>query len=143
MFTYSVRRFFSLTLQHLTFIFFSKTVYNVLFTIKTSQTFWNLNLNLIRIDIQSIYSVRQITVFFWKCLKKLLDIFSNFLFYLKVQSFRLIMENYLIQMAASAGHAVAYIDPILSTLSIVFSWFSPMALRIFSFKVSIVSGLSA
>ena len=34
--------------------------------------------------------------------------FSNFFFfYLKVQSFRLIMENNFIQMAASAGHAVA------------------------------------
>ena len=40
--------------------------------------------------------------------KKLLNIFSNFLFYLKVQSFRLIMENNFIQMAASPGHAVAY-----------------------------------
>ena len=29
-------------------------------------------------------------------------------FYLKVQSFRLIMENNFIQKAASAGHAVAY-----------------------------------
>ena len=52
--------------------------------------------------------------FFEKWLKKkLLTIFSNFFFYLKVQSFRLIMENNSIQMAASAGHAVAYtIDPI-------------------------------
>ena len=42
--------------------------------------------------------------------KKILDIFC---FYLKVQSFRLIMENNFIQMAASAGHAVAYtIGPI-------------------------------
>ena len=30
--------------------------------------------------------------------------------YLKVQSFRLIMENNFIQIAASAGHAVAYIE---------------------------------
>ena len=44
---------------------------------------------------------------FWKMIwkKKLLNIFSNFSFYLKIQSFRLIMENNLIQMAASAGHA--------------------------------------
>ena len=40
--------------------------------------------------------------------KKLLNIFSNFFFYLKVESFRLIMENNFIQMAASAGHAAAY-----------------------------------
>ena len=33
---------------------------------------------------------------------------KNFFFYLKVQSFRLIMENNFIQMPASAGHAVAY-----------------------------------
>ena len=46
--------------------------------------------------------------FFWKMLlKKLLNIYSNF-FYLKVQSFRLIMENNFIQVAASAGHALAY-----------------------------------
>ena len=32
----------------------------------------------------------------------------NFFFYLKVQSFRLIMENNFIQMAASAGYVVAY-----------------------------------
>ena len=39
-----------------------------------------------------------------------MNMFSNlFSFYLKVQSFRLIMENNFIQMAASAGHAVAYI----------------------------------
>ena len=45
--------------------------------------------------------------------KKLQNIFSIF-FYLKVQPFRLIMENNFIQMAASAGHAVAYtIGPIL------------------------------
>ena len=45
--------------------------------------------------------------------KKLPNIFSNFLFYLKVKSFRLLMENNCIQMASSAGHAVAYtISPI-------------------------------
>ena len=37
----------------------------------------------------------------------------NSFFYLKVQSFRLIMENNFLQMAALAGHAVAYtIGPI-------------------------------
>ena len=46
--------------------------------------------------------------FFEKCFKK-----STFIFYLKVQSFQLIMENNFIQMDASAGHAVAYtIGPI-------------------------------
>ena len=40
--------------------------------------------------------------------KKPLNIFSNFFFYLKLQSFQLIMEKNCIQMAASAGHAVAY-----------------------------------
>ena len=45
--------------------------------------------------------------------KKLPNIFSNFVFYLNVQSLRLIMENNFIQMAASADQAVAYtIDPI-------------------------------
>ena len=42
--------------------------------------------------------VRQIPFFFGKCFKKTL----------KVQSFRLIMENNFIQMSALAGHAVAY-----------------------------------
>ena len=41
-------------------------------------------------------------------LKKLLNIFLNFFFYLKIQSFRLIMDNNFIQMAAAAGHAVGY-----------------------------------
>ena len=55
------------------------------------------------------YSIRQITFLFEKYFKKkLLNIFSNFFFYLKVQSFRLIIENNFMQMAASAGHAVAY-----------------------------------
>ena len=40
--------------------------------------------------------------------KKLLNIFSNFVFDLKVKSFRLLLENNFIQMAASAGHTVAY-----------------------------------
>ena len=40
--------------------------------------------------------------------KKLLNIFSNSFFYMKVQSFPLIMENSFIQMVASADHAVAY-----------------------------------
>ena len=46
--------------------------------------------------------------FLGNALKKLLNIFPNFFFYLKVQSFRLIMENNLIQLAASDRHALAY-----------------------------------
>ena len=47
------------------------------------------------------------------------------------------MENNFIQMAASADHAVAY------TWSIVCSCILQMVSRKFSFKTSIVSGLSA
>ena len=65
-------------------------------------------------ELQRIYSVRQITFLFEKCLKKkTAEYFLKILFYLKVQSFRLIMENNFIQMAASADHAVDYtIGPI-------------------------------
>ena len=52
-----------------------------------------------------LYKVRQTPLFFENALKKLLNIFSNFFFHLKVQSFRLIMENNILQMADSAGHA--------------------------------------
>ena len=55
--------------------------------------------------------VSQIIFFFFGKYFKLLtsEYFLKFLFfYLKVQSFRLIMENNWIQMAASAGHAEAY-----------------------------------
>ena len=48
------------------------------------------------------------TFFFVKCLKETTEYFLKFLFYLKVQSFPFIMENNFIQMAESAGHAVAY-----------------------------------
>ena len=45
--------------------------------------------------------------------KKLLNIFSNLVFYLKIQFCRLIMENNFLKMATSAGHAAAYtIGPI-------------------------------
>ena len=59
--------------------------------------------------------------FLENALKKLLKTFNiqikNFFFYLKVQSFRLIMENNFMQMAYSAGHAVAYtICPIFKHL---------------------------
>ena len=60
------------------------------------------------LKVINFYRVLQIP-FFWKCFKKkLLNIFPNFFFYLKVQSFQLIIENNFIQMAAPAGHAVAY-----------------------------------
>ena len=51
--------------------------------------------------------------FLENALQKLLNISWSFFFYLKVQSFRLIMENNFIQMATSAGHGIAYtIGPI-------------------------------
>ena len=72
----------------------------------------------------------------------LLIYFLNF-FYLKAHCFRSIMENNFIQMAVSAGHAVAYtISPIFKNI-IDCSCISPMASRILFNKASIVSGLSA
>ena len=57
--------------------------------------------------------MRQTPFFLENALKKLLNLFLNFFFYLKVQSFRLIIENNFIQIATSAGLAVAYtIGPI-------------------------------
>ena len=53
-----------------------------------------------------LYRVRQIAFFLENALKKNYWIFLQ-IFYLKVQSFWLIMENNSIQIAASAGHAVA------------------------------------
>ena len=81
------------------------------------------------------------TFFLENALKKLLNIFSNFFFYLKVQSFWLIMENNFIQMAASAGHAVAYMmgaifKHIIDCMQLYFT----NGFTILSF---IVSGLSA
>ena len=47
--------------------------------------------------------------FFGKCFKKkTTEYFLKFHFYLKAKSFRLIIESNFIQMAASAGHTVAY-----------------------------------
>ena len=57
---------------------------------------------------RNTYRVRQIPFFQDNSLKKRLNIFSNLFFYLKLQSFRLIIANNFIQMVASAGHAVAY-----------------------------------
>ena len=48
------------------------------------------------------------TFYFNALEKKVRNIFLNFFFYLQVQSLRLIMENNFIQMAVSAGDAVAY-----------------------------------
>ena len=48
------------------------------------------------------------TFVFGKCFKKTTEYFLKFFFYLKVQSFRLILENNFIQMAASAGNTEAY-----------------------------------
>ena len=54
------------------------------------------------------------TFFFEKCFKKTTEYFFKFLF-----SFRLIMENNFIQMAASAGHAVGYtIGPIFKHIKL-------------------------
>ena len=81
-------------------------------------------------------SAKFLSFFFGKCLKCF--------FYLKVQSFRLVMENNFIQMAASAGMQYPTRSfQFLSTLSIVRSCISPMASRILSFKALIVSELSA
>ena len=87
------------------------------------------------------YRVRQISFFFFfleNALKKLMNIF-------KISSFRLIMENNFIQMAASTGHAVAYtIGPIFKDIiDCKQLYFTNGQGRILSFKASIVSGLSA
>ena len=65
-------------------------------------------------EVCTFYRVRQIP-FFGKNFKKTTEYFLKFLFYLKIQSFRIIMKNCI----------------------------SPMASRILSFQASIVSGLSA
>ena len=55
-----------------------------------------------------IYRVHQITFFFLEnALKKTAEYFLKF-FLFKAQSFRLMMEINFIQIAASAGHVVAY-----------------------------------
>ena len=63
-------------------------------------------------------------LFFGKCFNKNYWIFSQIsFFYLQVQSFRLIMENNFIQMAASADHAVVYtIDPIFEISEMIYCW---------------------
>ena len=68
-----------------------------------------------------IGSAKYLFFFFGKCFKKVLRIFWNFFSYLKVQSFRLIMENNFIQMAALAGHAVAYMIDTIYEISEMFN----------------------
>ena len=88
-----------------------------------------------------LYTGSAKSLFLENAYKKLLNIFSNFFLYLKVQSFRLIMEYNFIQMAA---YAVAYtIGPIFKHIIVCVSCISPITSRILSFKASIVSGLSA
>ena len=90
------------------------------------------------------YRVRQINFFLENALKK--TIFSNFFFYLKVQSLWLIKENNFIQMAFLTKHAVAYtIDQIFKHIIDYVQLYSRILLasRILSFKASIVSGLWA
>ena len=65
-------------------------------------------------SINPFYRVRQ-KLFFGKFFEKNYYFLKFLFFYLKVQSFRLIMENNFIQMAASADHTVAYtIGPIFT-----------------------------
>ena len=54
------------------------------------------------------------------------------------------MENYFIQMAVSAGHAIAYtIGPIFKHIIDCVQLYFTKASRILAFKASIDSGLSA
>ena len=70
-----------------------------------------------------LYRVRQIFFFFGNALKNLLNMFSNFFFYLKVQSFRLRMENKFIQMAGLGWpHAVTYTVGPSSCLANALGW---------------------
>ena len=66
------------------------------------------------IVLQKYYIGSAKYLFFGKCLKKTTEYFLKYIFfYLKVQFFRLIMENNFIQMAASAGQIIVYtIGPI-------------------------------
>ena len=75
------------------------------------------------LDIQ-FYRVRQIPFSLEHALKKSYWIFSQIsFFYLKVQSFPLIMENNFIQMAASAGQAGAYMSgPIFNHIIDCMQW---------------------
>ena len=85
------------------------------------------------------------TFFFLEnALKKLLNIFPNSFFYLKVQFFRLIMENKFIKrLPRLAMQQAKRSIQFLKTLLFVCSCISPMASRILSFKASIVSGFDS
>ena len=80
----------------------------LLYDLSSSRLFKNIYFARIICCITFICTGSAKPFFLKKALKKLLNNFSNFFFYLKVQYFRLIMENNFSQMAASAGHAVAY-----------------------------------
>ena len=87
------------------------------------------------------YRVRQIPFLFGICFKKkLLNISSNFFFIWKYNPsgiIRQIIKNNFIQMAASAGHAVAY------TIGSIFKHIIDCVQLYFTNKASIVFGLSA
>ena len=71
----------------------------------------------------ALYRVRQILFFLEKALKKkLLNIFSNFFFYLKVQSFRLIMENNFIQMPYTIGWIFKHIIDCVQLYAVLKNW---------------------
>ena len=94
---------YSLIVFQLNF-FFNESYLQIGCGIFSKGFFFSLVLNWILIQDPP----NKIFFFCWEnALKKLLNIFSSFIFYLKIHSFRLIMENNFIQMAASAGHAVA------------------------------------
>ena len=103
----------------------------VLFTICQSKKYWyslseqkkyclqineywinkNACLNtVLQANLAENYEKQKYSFLFWKMpLKKTTEYFLKFLFfYLKVQSFRLAMENNFIQMFATASHAVPY-----------------------------------
>ena len=85
-----------------------------LYVDRYSKTF-----GLTKISVVFSYVQGPLNNFFFleNALKKLLNIFPNFFFYLKVQSFRLIMENNFIPMAALASHVVVYtIGPIFQNI---------------------------
>ena len=107
------------------------------------KTIWNRKYKNKYINTHCIGSVNYLFFLENALKKKLLNIFSNLFFYMKVQSFQLIMENNFIHMAASAGHDPTRSVQFLSTLSIVCSCILTMASRILSFKASIVSDLLA
>ena len=70
----------------------------------------------------TIHRVRQITFLLENALKKTTEYFLKFLFLFESTILpSLIMENNFIQMAASAGHVVAYIIGPIFEISKIFS----------------------